>query len=108
MTSNGSAAELPGLRACLEAILLVVDEPVAELLLAQVLEPAAGQPGPGVGGAGCQLRWGPAHAGPARPDRGAVHRSGDRCDPVPDHQLLPGTARPGQPGRAARAGAVPA
>jgi segregation and condensation protein B len=28
----------PGLRACLEAILLVVDEPVAEVMLAQVLE----------------------------------------------------------------------
>ena len=28
----------PGLRACLEAILLVVDEPVAEVVLAQVLE----------------------------------------------------------------------
>jgi len=29
---------LPGLRTCLEAILLVVDEPVPDLLLAQVLE----------------------------------------------------------------------
>jgi segregation and condensation protein B len=28
----------PGLRACLEAILLVVDEPVAEIVIAQVLE----------------------------------------------------------------------
>ncbi|MDX6391586.1 MAG: segregation and condensation protein [Streptosporangiaceae bacterium] len=28
----------PGLRACLEAILLVVDEPVAEVVIAQVLE----------------------------------------------------------------------
>jgi segregation and condensation protein B len=32
------AAELPSLRACLEAILLVVDEPVPEVVLAQVLE----------------------------------------------------------------------
>jgi segregation and condensation protein B len=32
------AAELPPLRACLEAILLVVDEPVPEVVLAQVLE----------------------------------------------------------------------
>jgi segregation and condensation protein B len=30
--------ELPGLRACVEAVLLVVDEPVSDLLLAQVLE----------------------------------------------------------------------
>jgi segregation and condensation protein B len=30
--------ELPSLRACMEAILLVVDEPVSDLLLAQVLE----------------------------------------------------------------------
>ena len=30
--------ELPGPRACIEAILLVVDEPVPDLLLAQVLE----------------------------------------------------------------------
>jgi segregation and condensation protein B len=29
---------VPGLRACLEAILLVVDEPVAEVVIAQVLE----------------------------------------------------------------------
>src|ERR1035437_3658410 len=29
---------MPGLRACLEAILLVVDEPVAEVVIAQVLE----------------------------------------------------------------------
>jgi segregation and condensation protein B len=29
---------IPGLRACLEAILLVVDEPVAEVVIAQVLE----------------------------------------------------------------------
>jgi segregation and condensation protein B len=33
-----SGSELPGLRACMEAILLVVDEPVTDLLLAQVLE----------------------------------------------------------------------
>jgi segregation and condensation protein B len=31
-------SELPGLRTCLEAILLVVDEPVSAVLLAQVLE----------------------------------------------------------------------
>jgi segregation and condensation protein B len=31
-------SELPCLRACMEAILLVVDEPVSDLLLAQVLE----------------------------------------------------------------------
>jgi segregation and condensation protein B len=30
--------ELPGLRACIEAVLLVVDEPVPDRLLAQVLE----------------------------------------------------------------------
>jgi segregation and condensation protein B len=34
----GEAQPGPGLRACLEAILLVVDEPVAEVVLAQVLE----------------------------------------------------------------------
>jgi segregation and condensation protein B len=51
MMPNGSASnpqanddppdpgqELPGLRTCLEAVLLVVDEPVSDLLLAQVLE----------------------------------------------------------------------
>ncbi len=50
MIPNGSAPDgapgadpsadpdLPGLRACLEAVLLVVDEPVPDLLLAQVLE----------------------------------------------------------------------
>jgi segregation and condensation protein B len=37
-TSGGGDGELPGLRACLEAVLLVVDEPVSDLLLAQVLE----------------------------------------------------------------------
>lgn len=37
------AIELPGLRPCLEAILLVVDEPVPEQLLAQVLERPAGE-----------------------------------------------------------------
>ena len=39
--SGDAASEAPagpGLRACLEAILLVVDEPVAEVVLAQVLE----------------------------------------------------------------------
>jgi segregation and condensation protein B len=35
---GGAARELPGLRACIEAVLLVVDEPVPDLLLAQVLE----------------------------------------------------------------------
>jgi segregation and condensation protein B len=34
----GAGQELPGLRTCLEAVLLVVDEPVSDLLLAQVLE----------------------------------------------------------------------
>jgi segregation and condensation protein B len=34
----GDSAELPGLRTSLEAVLLVVDEPVSDLLLAQVLE----------------------------------------------------------------------
>ena len=34
----GEAQPGPGLRACLEAILLVVDEPVPEVVLAQVLE----------------------------------------------------------------------
>jgi segregation and condensation protein B len=34
----GNGQPGPGLRACLEAILLVVDEPVAEVVLAQVLE----------------------------------------------------------------------
>lgn len=33
-----AAGEGPGLRSCLEAILLVVDEPVADVVLAQVLE----------------------------------------------------------------------
>jgi segregation and condensation protein B len=37
-TSGGDTQELPGLRTCLEAVLLVVDEPVSDLLLAQVLE----------------------------------------------------------------------
>jgi segregation and condensation protein B len=37
-TPGGAAQELPGLRACIEAVLLVVDEPVPDLLLAQVLE----------------------------------------------------------------------
>jgi segregation and condensation protein B len=36
--SAGEGQVLPGLRACLEAILLVVDEPVAEVVIAQVLE----------------------------------------------------------------------
>jgi len=36
--SDGDPQRAPGLRACLEAILLVVDEPVAEVVLAQVLE----------------------------------------------------------------------
>jgi segregation and condensation protein B len=35
---GGADRELPGLRACIEAVLLVVDEPVPDLLLAQVLE----------------------------------------------------------------------
>jgi len=35
---GGAGQELPGLRACIEAILLVVDEPFPDLLLAQVLE----------------------------------------------------------------------
>src|SRR5262245_27888749 len=36
--SAGESQPGPGLRACLEAILLVVDEPVHEVVLAQVLE----------------------------------------------------------------------
>jgi segregation and condensation protein B len=36
--SGADLRELPGLRACVEAVLLVVDEPVSDLLLAQVLE----------------------------------------------------------------------
>ena len=36
--SQHGTPDLPGLRTCLEAVLLVVDEPVPELLLAQVLE----------------------------------------------------------------------
>ena len=37
--ADGAAVQhSPGLRASLEAILLVVDEPVAEVMLAQVLE----------------------------------------------------------------------
>jgi len=36
--SGGGTPDLPGLRACVEAVLLVVDEPVSDLLLAQVLE----------------------------------------------------------------------
>jgi segregation and condensation protein B len=35
---GGAGQELPGLRACIEAVLLVVDEPVPDVLLAQVLE----------------------------------------------------------------------
>jgi segregation and condensation protein B len=37
-SSGGETQDLPGLRTCLEAVLLVVDEPVSDLLLAQVLE----------------------------------------------------------------------
>ncbi len=37
-TSGGDTSELPGLGTCMEAVLLVVDEPVSDLLLAQVLE----------------------------------------------------------------------
>lgn len=37
-SSGGETQELPGLRTCMEAVLLVVDEPVSDLLLAQVLE----------------------------------------------------------------------
>ena len=37
-TETPDAETLPGLRACVEAVLLVVDEPVADGLLAQVLE----------------------------------------------------------------------
>jgi segregation and condensation protein B len=40
---NDPAAEPPAMQACLEAILLVVDEPVSELLLAQVLERPTGE-----------------------------------------------------------------
>jgi segregation and condensation protein B len=36
--SGGETHDLPGLRTSLEAVLLVVDEPVSDLLLAQVLE----------------------------------------------------------------------
>jgi segregation and condensation protein B len=35
---GGGGEQRPGLRACLEAVLLVVDEPVSDRLLAQVLE----------------------------------------------------------------------
>jgi segregation and condensation protein B len=38
MTSPDFESDGPGLRACLEAILLVADEPVQEVLIAQVLE----------------------------------------------------------------------
>jgi segregation and condensation protein B len=38
LAGAGSGAELPGLRASLEAIILVADEPVSEILIAQVLE----------------------------------------------------------------------
>jgi segregation and condensation protein B len=37
-TPGGGGEQRPGLRACLEAVLLVVDEPVSDRLLAQVLE----------------------------------------------------------------------
>jgi segregation and condensation protein B len=37
-TAGSETRDLPGLRACMEAVLLVVDEPVSDLLLAQVLE----------------------------------------------------------------------
>jgi segregation and condensation protein B len=40
---DGEARELPGLRACIEAVLLVVDEPVTDVLLAQVLERPRGE-----------------------------------------------------------------
>jgi segregation and condensation protein B len=36
--AGADSEELPGLRTCMEAVLLVVDEPVSDLLLAQVLE----------------------------------------------------------------------
>jgi segregation and condensation protein B len=38
LTTDGDDAPLPPLRAALEAVLLVVDEPVAEVVLAQVVE----------------------------------------------------------------------
>jgi segregation and condensation protein B len=41
--SAGASQPGPGLRACLEAILLVVDEPVPEVVLAQVLERPRGE-----------------------------------------------------------------
>jgi len=37
-TPGGGGQQQPGLRACLEAILLVVDEPVSDLLLARALD----------------------------------------------------------------------
>jgi segregation and condensation protein B len=37
-SGGGGTPDLPSLRACAEAVLLVVDEPVSDLLLAQVLE----------------------------------------------------------------------
>jgi segregation and condensation protein B len=40
---SDDAQELPGLRASMEAVLLVVDEPVTDLLLAQVLERPRGE-----------------------------------------------------------------
>ena len=41
--AGDTAAEAPGLRASLEAILLVADEPVSEVVLAQVLERPRGE-----------------------------------------------------------------
>ena len=46
--ADGDAADGPGLRASLEAILLVADEPVPEVLLAQVLERPRGEVGEGL------------------------------------------------------------
>jgi segregation and condensation protein B len=42
-TAGDGAGDGPGLRTCLEAILLVADEPVAENLLAQVVERPTGE-----------------------------------------------------------------
>ena len=46
----------PSLEACLEAILLVVDEPVAEVVLAQVLERPRDEVSRALAGAGRFLR----------------------------------------------------
>src|ERR1700677_759986 len=145
-----AAPEGPGLRASLEAILLVADEPVPVIMLAQVLERPRNEVAAELHdlaaaytaeGRGFELReiaggWRfytredcaqlverfvsdgqegrltqaalETLAVVASPH--AVNRAGerDRPHPLQNHQLLPGTARSGEPGRPAGTRPLPA